>query len=81
MCGPPDEPEEGAALTVKVTVPVVDAAGELESVALIVSADAPAAVGVPESEQLVNVRPAGTVPLVKEQVYGALPPETPIVPV
>jgi len=81
MCGPPpDDPEEGAALTVTTTVPVVDAAGELESVALMVSAETPAVVGVPESEQLVRVRPAGTVPLLSVQVYGAVPPETPIVP-
>ena len=80
MCGPPDAPEEGAVLIVTTTVPVVDAAGELESVALRVSVEAPAVVGVPESEQLVSVRPAGTVPLVKVQVYGAVPPETPIVP-
>jgi len=38
----------------------------------------PAAVGVPLTVQPVNVRPAGSAPAVTEQVYGAVPPVTPI---
>ena len=67
--------------TVIVTGPVVVAAGLLESVALMVTTTAPAAVGVPLTTQFAaRVNPVGKDPAVLVQVYGALPPLTPIVP-
>ena len=56
-------------------------AGWLESVACTVSVEEPAVVGVPVSLQsLFRLNPAGTVPATRVQVYGAVPPATPIVP-
>jgi hypothetical protein len=67
--------------TVTVTGPVVFAAGLLESAASTVMVFDPAVVGVPLITQLADkVRPAGKVPPVRVQVYGAFPPVTPIVP-
>jgi hypothetical protein len=64
-----------------VTGPVVVPVGLLESVAFTVTVDAPAVVGVPLTTQLLaRANPAGSVPAVKAQLYGAVPPLTPIVP-
>jgi uncharacterized protein YaiE (UPF0345 family) len=71
-----------AELIVIATGPVVVFAGLAESVAFTVGVDVPAAVGVPLNEQFAfSVKPAGTVPLASEHVYGAVPPFTPTVPV
>ena len=51
----------------------------LESVALTVSFTVPATVGVPLTRQPASDKPAGRVPLVMAQVYGAVPPVTPMV--
>jgi hypothetical protein len=68
-------------LTVKVTGPVVVLIGLLVSVAFTVTVDVPAMVGVPVTTQPApRVSPAGSVPAVITQLYGAVPPETPIVP-
>ncbi len=67
--------------TVTVTGPVVLATGVLESVAFTVTVTVPAVVGVPVITQFADkVSPAGSVPLIRLQVYGAWPPVTPIVP-
>jgi hypothetical protein len=64
------------------TAPVDVLAGLAESVAFTVGVDVPAMVGVPVSEQLLfSVSPAGTEPLTSEQLYGAVPPVTPMLPV
>jgi hypothetical protein len=64
------------------TVPVLLLAGLDESVPFTTTVEVPGVVGVPVSEQLAfNVRPAGRFPLMSEQVYGPLPPVTPMLPV
>jgi hypothetical protein len=64
-----------AGVTVRATMPVVLTAGLAESISLTLSAAMAGAVGVPVTEQLLlRVRPAGTVPLTSEHVYGATPP-------
>ena len=67
-----------AAVIVRDTGPVVVFAGLLESVALTVTVAGPAVVGVPLTTQLEAVSPAGS-PAVTTQVYGPVPPVTPIV--
>ncbi len=71
----------GADSTAMVTGPVVVSCGLLESVAVTVTVDVPATVGVPLITQPMAVRPAGKVPLTIVQLYGPLPPVTPMVPV
>lgn len=73
-----------AGLTVTVTGPVVVATGLLESVAftVITVVGGTAVVGVPVMTHAApSVSPAGKVPAVMVQLYGAAPPETPMVPV
>ena len=53
-------------------------AGLLESDTLTVTVDVPAVVGVPATVQPVRCRPAGSVPCEMEQLYGDVPPITPI---
>ena len=53
--------------------------GLLESVTVTVRFEVPAAVGVPPTVQPLNVRPAGSVPELIEQLYGVVPPLAPIV--
>ena len=53
-------------------------AGLPESVTFTVTGDEPAAVGVPLSVHPLNVRPAGSVPVI-EQLYGGVPSEAVIV--
>ena len=72
--------ESGLIVTTILPV-VVDAVGVLESVAVMLSVVEAAFVGVPVNVQLVSVSPAGTVPLLSTQVYGAVPPLTPMTPV
>jgi hypothetical protein len=61
---------------------VVEFAGLDESVAFTWKVVVPDAVGVPVNEQLAfSVRPAGTFPLARVQVYGPVPPLTPTLPV
>jgi hypothetical protein len=52
--------------------------GLLESVTVTVTGDAPEVVGVPLTVQPASVSPAGSVPVVMEQLYGVVPPEAPI---
>jgi hypothetical protein len=54
----------------------VSAAGVLESVTMAVKLNDPAVVGVPEIVPLAvaSVRPAGSVPALTLQLYGAVPP-------
>lgn len=60
-------------------VPVL--AGLAESVAVTFTVDVPAVVGVPVMAQLAAiVRPAGRLPELIAQVYGAVPPATPMLP-
>ena len=68
---------------VRLTGPLTLCCGFDASVAWMVMFEVPAVVGVPVTVQLfgVNVNPAGSVPTVTEQAYGAVPPVTPIVPV
>jgi hypothetical protein len=66
---------------VNITVPVVlTGVGALESVAFTVRVTGPATVVVPLMVQLVAVRPVGRVPARIWQVYGAVPPATPMSP-
>lgn len=81
MCGAPDGAVEGAEFTTAMTSAVVELAGELESNALMERVNDPAVVGVPLRVQPFSVNPAGAEPLASAQVYGAVPPLTPIVPV
>lgn len=57
----------GAAAISSVTGPVVELAGDAESVALMEKLEFPAVVGVPVSEQPVKVSPLGIVPLASAQ--------------
>ena len=58
-----------AALMVMLTGPVVELDGDAESVALTVTDEVPAVVGVPLREQFAfSVRPAGSVPLTRAQL-------------
>jgi hypothetical protein len=69
-------------LMVIVTGLLLVLAGFAESVALTVMVEVPAVVGVPVSEQLLfRVSPAGSDPVTNVQVYGAVPPVTPMLPV
>lgn len=69
-----------AGLTTRFTWLLVLSAGVAESVAFTVTVEVPDTVGVPLTMQLeAKVRPAGKVPAVTEQVYGAVPPVTPSV--
>ena len=64
------------ALIVMLRVAVAILAGVEESVTVTVKLEVPAAVGVPEiTPAPLNVRPAGSVPDVTAQVYGAVPEE------
>ena len=65
-------------LIVILTGPVVEFFGLLESVAVMVRFEVPATVGVPLTRQPVMVKPAGKVPPTTKQVYGAVPPVTPM---
>jgi hypothetical protein len=58
----------GIGETVKVTGPVVVAAGLAESVAFMVRVAVPAVVGVPLIVQFEIVRPAGSVPAIRVQL-------------
>ena len=70
------------ALTVMPTFPVVLLAGLLESVARTVIVLVPGVVGVPLTAQpLPSMRPEGSAPPTMEQLYGPVPPVTPMVPV
>jgi hypothetical protein len=69
-----------AGLITNVTGPVVVFCGLLVSVAFTVSVVVLAVVGVPLIVQFAIVKPAGSVPAVIVQAYGAVPPETPISP-
>ncbi len=72
-----DRPE-AAAETVMLSGPVMDSTGLLASVALTITTDVPAVVGVPLTTQLAdNARPAGNAPPTSRQLYGAVPPDTP----
>jgi hypothetical protein len=54
---------------------VAVAAGEVESFTCTVKAEVPACVGVPEiTPELEMLSPAGKLPFVTDQVYGAVPP-------
>lgn len=66
--------------TVRLTGPVAVSAGFELSVACTVMFDVPAVVGVPLTVQLFGAsdRPAGSVPAVMAQMYGPVPPLTPI---
>jgi hypothetical protein len=67
----------GAAATVMLSDCVaVSAAGMFESVTIAVKLNVPAVVGVPEIVPLAaaNVKPAGSVPVLTLQLYGAVPP-------
>jgi hypothetical protein len=69
-----------AGRTVRPTGPVTISTGLLESVALTESRTVPATVGVPLTTQPVMDNPAGRVPERMVQLYGAVPPATPMVP-
>lgn len=68
-----------AGLITMVSGPVVDCAGDSESVTFTVTVELPAVVGVPLTVQPLMLRPAGSVPDVIVQLYGELPPLTPMV--
>jgi hypothetical protein len=73
---------EPAGATVMLSGPVTVSEGLLESVAFTCRVEVPAVVGVPLTTQLADkLRPAGSVPPVCRQVYGAVPPDTPMVAV
>ena len=73
---------DAAAAITSDTGPVVVSAGLLESVAVTVREAVAAVVGVPEIVQLVILRPPGSGVLGdRTQVYGAVPPLTPMSPV
>ena len=73
---PPPPPE----VMVRLSNPLVLCCGVELSVTLTVIFDVPAVVGVPLTVQPtgVSVNPAGSVPAVIVQVYGVVPPVTPI---
>jgi hypothetical protein len=67
-------------LMVMESEPDTDAAGLLASVALIVRLEVPATSGIPLTRQLGPIkRPLGRVPEVTAQLYGPVPPLTPMV--
>ena len=67
--------------TVRLTGPVIVLMGLLESVAVTVRFDVPDVIGVPVMRQAdPSVNPAGNAPLTITQLYGAVPPPTPMVP-
>lgn len=70
----------GAGDTVRATGPVTVATGLPESDTVAVRFDVPATVGMPLTTQPLIVSPAGSVPAVGAQLYGAVPPAAPIVP-
>jgi len=68
---------EEAEITIERALVAVRAVGVVESVTVTVKSEVPAAVGVPvmipvESSRL---KPAGSVPVVTDHVYGVTPPE------
>ena len=70
-----------AGLMVMVTGPVVVPGGLPASVTPTVTVLVPGVVGVPLTTQpAARVSPAGSVPALMVQVYGAVPPATPMVP-
>lgn len=68
-----------AGLITMVSGPEVVCVGEPASVAFTVTVELPAVVGVPLTVQPLMLRPAGSVPDVIVQLYGEVPPLTPIV--
>ena len=62
-----------------VSGPAVFCAGDSESVTFTVTVELPAVVGVPLTAHPFIERPAGNVPDVIVQLYGELPPVTPMV--
>ena len=68
-----------AGLITMVSGPDVVCDGEPESSTLTVTVELPAVVGVPLTVHPLSVRPAGNVPAVMEQLYGEVPPATPMV--
>ena len=62
-----------------VSGPEVVCDGEPASSTFTVTVELPAVVGVPLTMQPLKVRPAGSVPDVIEQLYGEVPPATPMV--
>ncbi len=70
----------GTGSTVMVMGPVVVMVGLLESVTFTVTGVDPGVVGVPVMVQPVSVRPAGSVPETRTQVYGPVPPVMPMGP-
>jgi hypothetical protein len=74
------ESADPAGAMVRLTGPLVVLAGAPASVALTVRFAVPATVGVPLTTQPApRARPAGSVPFVMVQLYGGVPPLTPIV--
>ena len=72
----------GTGCTVIVTGAVVVLGGVMESVAVTLTVLLPAVVDVPVIVQFApRLRPAGKVPPASEQMYGPVPPLTPMVPV
>jgi hypothetical protein len=68
-----------AGLITIVSGPVVVCVGDSESVTFTVTVELPAVVGVPLTVHPVSDNPAGSVPAVIVQLYGEVPPVTPIV--
>ena len=66
----------GVAATESVTVVVADWAAELESETATLKEKLPAVVGAPEMIPVLDarVRPAGSFPVTRFHVYGAVPP-------
>ena len=62
-----------------VSGPVVDCVGDSESVTFTVTVELPAVVGVPLTVQPLMLRPSGSVPAVMVQLYGEVPPLTPMI--
>src|ERR1700733_3527101 len=73
---PSQEMMTGPGMTVSVVSSVAD--WTLASVTFTVKLDVPSAVGVPDSAPVdaFSVIPAGRLPLLTDQVYGPVPPET-----
>jgi len=67
-----------AGLITIVSGPDVVCEGDSESVTFTVTVELPAVVGVPLTEHPVNESPAGSVPDVIAQLYGEVPPLTPM---
>src|ERR1700761_3809777 len=71
----------GAGEIVITTGPELVSTGFAESVTVTVTVVVPGVVGVPLITQPEMVKPAGSVPAVIVQLYGPVPPVTPIGPV